>query len=124
MKKSTVENKIISVLSGLELNLNEAQLMFVKLNEQFRRIEVVRHAFKVINLEYFGDLLLIEITKLIENGTSIKALSKSLGDSIIQTLITFFVRVTEKMETDTVDGFENHTNSLCIPNNKEISCLD
>lgn len=61
MKKSTVENKIISVLSGLELNLNEAQLIFVKLNGQFRRTEVVRHAFKVINLEYLGDLLLIEI---------------------------------------------------------------
>ena len=61
MKKSTVENKIISVLSGLELNLNEAQLIFVKLNGQFRRTEVVRHAFKVIKLEYLGDLLLIEI---------------------------------------------------------------
>jgi hypothetical protein len=61
LKKSTVENKIINVLSGLELNLNEAQLIFVKLNEQFRRTEAVRHTFKVINLEYLWDLLLLEI---------------------------------------------------------------
>ncbi len=28
------------------------------------------------------------------------------------------------METDTVDGFENYTNSLCIPNTKEIIWIE
>ena len=40
------------------------------------------------------------------------------------TTYNIYVRVTEKMETDTVDKFENYTNSLDIPNAKEILYKD
>ena len=40
------------------------------------------------------------------------------------TTYNIYVRVTEKMETDTVDRFENYTNSLDIPNNEEILYKD
>ena len=40
------------------------------------------------------------------------------------TTYNIYVRVTEKMETDTVDRFENYTNSLNIPNNEEILYKD
>ena len=36
------------------------------------------------------------------------------------TTYNIYVRVTEKMETDIVDRFENYTNSIDIPNNEEI----
>ncbi len=40
------------------------------------------------------------------------------------TTYNIYVRVTEKMETDTVDRFESYTNSLDIPDNKEIKYYD
>ena len=40
------------------------------------------------------------------------------------TTYNIYVRVTEKMETDIVDKFENYTNSLDIPNTKEILYKD
>ena len=40
------------------------------------------------------------------------------------TTYNIYVRVTEKMETDTVDRFESYTNSLDIPNNEEINYID
>ena len=45
---------------------------------------------------------------------------------VLQFITTYniYVRVTEKMVTDTVDRFENYTNSLDIPNNEEILYKD
>lgn len=123
------EIKIVDAKTELELNLKEAQLVFVKPNGQFRGIETVRHAFKVINYELglpcrFHDFRDTHATRLIENGADIKAVSKRLGHSTIQTTYNIYVRVTEKMETDTVDRFENYTNSLDIPKIKEIDYFD
>lgn len=72
----------------------------------------------------FHDFRDTHATRLIENGADIKAVSKRLGHSTIQTTYNIYVRVTEKMETDTVDRFENYTNSLDIPKAKEINYLD
>ena len=123
------EIKIVDAKAELELNLKEAQLIFVKPNGQFRGTETVRHAFKVINYELgipcrFHDFRDTHATRLIENGADIKAVSKRLGHSTIQTTYNIYVRVTEKMETDTVDRFENYTNSLDIPKAKDIKYLD
>ena len=63
-------------------------------------------------------------TRLIENGADIKAVSKRLGHSTIQTTYNIYVRVTEKMETDTVDRFENYNNSLDIPKIKKQNFID
>ena len=88
--------------------VKEAQLIFVKPNGQFRGTETVRYAFKVINYEpgipcRFHDFRDTHATRLIENGADIKVVSKRLGHSTIQTTYNIYVRVIEKMETDTVD---------------------
>ena len=123
------EIKIVNAPAELELNLPEAQLIFVKPNGQFRGTESVRHAFKVINYELkipcrFHDFRDTHATRLIEQGADIKAVSKRLGHSTIMTTYNIYVRVTDKMETDTVDRFEEYTNTLDIPDSKEIEFQD
>ena len=123
------EIKIVDAEAELDVNLPEAKLIFVKPNGQFRGTETPRHAFKVINYELkipsrFHDFRDTHATRLIEQGADIKAVSKRLGHSTIMTTYNIYVRVTDKMETDTVDKFENYTNSLDIPNAKEILYKD
>ena len=72
----------------------------------------------------FHDFRDTHATRLIENGADIKAVSKRLGHSTIQTTYNIYVRVTEKMETDTVDRFENYTNSLDIPKIQKMDYQD
>ena len=119
------EIKIVDAPAELELNLPEAKLIFVKPNGQYRGTETTRHAFKVINYELkipcrFHDFRDTHATRLIEQGADIKAVSKRLGHSSIMTTYNIYVRVTDKMETETVDKFEDYTNTLDIPDTKEI----
>lgn len=119
------EIKIVDAPAELELNLPEAKLIFVKPNGQYRGTETSRHAFKVINYELkipcrFHDFRDTHATRLIEQGADIKAVSKRLGHSSIMTTYNIYVRVTDKMETETVDKFEDYTNTLDIPDTKEI----
>jgi len=114
------EIKILDAKSELELDLKEADLVFVKPNGHFRGTETVRHAFKIINYELkipcrFHDFRDTHATRLIERGADIKAVSKRLGHSTIQTTYNIYVKVTSKMETDTVYKFEDYTNCLKIP---------
>ena len=123
------EIKIVDAEAELDVNLPEARLIFVKPNGQFRGTETPRHAYKVINYELkipsrFHDFRDTHATRLIEQGADIKAVSKRLGHSTIMTTYNIYVRVTEKMETDTVDRFENYTNSLDIVSNKEMQYFD
>ena len=123
------EIKIVSAPAELELNLKEAELVFVKPNGQYRGTESTRHAFKIINYELgipcrFHDFRDTHATRLIEQGADIKAVSKRLGHSTIQTTYNIYVRVTNKMETDTVDKFEDYTNTLVIPKTVDKPFLD
>ena len=123
------EIKIVSAPAELELNLKEAELVFVKPNGQYRGTESTRHAFKIINYELgipcrFHDFRDTHATRLIEQGADIKAVSKRLGHSTIQTTYNIYVRVTNKMETDTVDRFEEYTNTLSIPKTEDLPYLD
>ena len=123
------EIKIVSASAELELNLKEAELVFVKPNGQYRGTESTRHAFKIINYELgiscrFHDFRDTHATRLIEQGADIKAVSKRLGHSTIQTTYNIYVRVTNKMEKDTVDRFEEYTNTLSIPKTKDLPYLD
>jgi len=123
------EIKIVSAPAELELNLKEAELVFVKPNGQYRGTESTRNAFKIINYELgipcrFHDFRDTHATRLIEQGADIKAVSKRLGHSTIQTTYNIYVRVTNKMETDTVDRFEEYTNTLSIPKTKDLPYLD
>ena len=40
------------------------------------------------------------------------------------TTYNIYVRVTDKMETETVDKFEEYTNTLAIPDTKELPYLN
>ena len=114
------EIKIVDATAELKLDLKEAPLIFVRSNGDYRGTETTRHAFKVINYELgipcrFHDFRDTHATRLIEQGADIKAVSKRLGHSTIMTTYNIYVRVTNKMEFDTVDKFEDYTNTLDIP---------
>lgn len=123
------EIKIVNATAELKLDLKEAPLVFVRANGDFRGTESTRHAFKVINYELgipcrFHDFRDTHATRLIEQGADIKAVSKRLGHSTIQTTYNIYVRVTNKMETETVDKFEDYTNTLDIPKTVKIEYQD
>lgn len=123
------EIKILDAPAELDVNLPEAKLIFVKSNGQFRGTETCRHAFKVINYELkipcrFHDFRDTHATRLIEQGADIKAVSKRLGHSTIMTTYNIYVKVTNKMETETVTKFEDYANTLDIPNVQNIEYQD
>lgn len=122
------EIKLIEAKLELGVSLPEAQLVFVKENGQFLGTDSPKYAFKVIHYELginsrFHDFRDTHATRLIENGADIKAVSKRLGHSTIQTTYNIYVRVTEKMESDTVDKFEEYTNTLDIPKTSNVPYL-
>ena len=99
------QTKLIEANAELELPLPEAQLVFVKDNGQFLGTDSPKYAFKVIHYELeinsrFHDFRDTHATKLIESGADIKAVSKRLGHSTIQTTYNIYVRVTNKMEAE------------------------
>ncbi len=122
------EIKLIEAKLELGVSLPEAQLVFVKENGQFLGTDSPKYAFKVIHYELginsrFHDFRDTHATRLIEGGADIKAVSKRLGHSTIQTTYNIYVRVTEKMENDTVDKFEEYTNTLDIPKTSNVPYL-
>lgn len=122
------EIKLIEAKAELGVSLPEAQLVFIKENGQFLGTDSPKYAFKVIHYELginsrFHDFRDTHATKLIESGADIKAVSKRLGHSTIQTTYNIYVRVTNKMESDTVDKFEQYANSLDIPKTVEMPYL-
>ena len=83
----------------------------------------------IMNLEYgipcrFHDFRDTHATRLIEQGADIKAVSKRLGHSTIMTTYNIYVRVTNKMETETVNKFEDYANTLDIPPVQDIEYQD
>ena len=119
------EIKLVEAKGELEVALPKAELVFVKGNGQFLGTDSPKYAFKVIHYELginsrFHDFRDTHATRLIESGADIKAVSKRLGHSSIQTTYNIYVKVTNKMETDTVNRFEAYTNTLNIPQTLEI----
>lgn len=114
------ETKLLDAKVELQVALPEAKLVFVKDNGQFLGTDTDKYAFKVIHYELgipsrFHDFRDTHATRLIESGADIKAVSKRLGHSTIQTTYNIYVKVTNKMETDTVDKFENFAENIEIP---------
>ena len=110
-KKNTLETKIISVLAEVDVNLPEANLVFVKNNGEFEGTDTTKYPFKIIHYELgidcrFHDFRDTHATRLIEAGADIKSVSKRLGHKNIQTTYDLYVRVTEKMGKGVSDLFE------------------
>ena len=107
------ETKVVSVLSEIDVALPEIHLVFLKNNGAFEGTDTMKYPFKVIHYELgiscrFHDFRDTHATRLIEQGADIKAVSKRLGHSSIQTTYNIYVKVTEKMEQSVVNIFEEY----------------
>ena len=111
------EYKILNAYAELDIALKEVNLVFVNHNGVFEGTDTSKYPFIVIHYELgiycrFHDFRETHATKLIEAGADIKAIAKRLGHSNIRTTYEIYVRVTQKMKTDTVDKFEDFANNL------------
>lgn len=107
------EIKIVSACAEIEVALPEANLVFIKNDGTFEGNDTPKYPFKVIHYELgipcrFHDFRDTHATRLIEAGADIKAVSKRLGHSNIQTTYNIYVRVTEQMEDSVVSLFEEY----------------
>ena len=105
------EIKIINAHAEIEVALPEVKLVFLKNNGIFEGTDSCKYPFKVIHYELgilcrFHDFRDTHATRLIESGADIKAVSKRLGHRNIDTTYNIYVRVTEKMESETANKFE------------------
>lgn len=105
------EIKIINAHAEIDVALPEVKLVFLKNNGVFEGTDSCKYPFKVIHYELgiscrFHDFRDTHATRLIEAGSDIKAVSKRLGHRNIDTTYDIYVRVTEKMESETANKFE------------------
>lgn len=105
------EIKIINAHAEIDVTLPEVKLVFLKNNGIFEGTDSCKYPFKVIHYELgipcrFHDFRDTHATRLIEAGSDIKAVSKRLGHRNIDTTYNIYVRVTEKMESETANKFE------------------
>ena len=110
------EIKIVNAMSEIDVSLPEVNLLFVKKNGVFEGTDTCKYPFKVIRYELgipcrFHDFRDTHATRLIETGTDIKAVSKRLGHSTIETTYNIYVKVTTKPESNIVNKFESYINT-------------
>lgn len=105
------ETKIVNAYSEIDVALPKVDFVFVKNNGVYEGTDSTKYPFKVIHYELgipcrFHDFRDTHATKLIESGADIKAVSKRLGHRNIDITYNIYVRVTEKMENETANKFE------------------
>ena len=110
------EIKIVNAHTEIDVSLPEVHFVFVKKNGVYEGTDTVKYPFKVIHYELgiscrFHDFRDTHATRLIEAGADIKAVSKRLGHSTIETTYNIYVRVTTKMESEVVNKFEAYATS-------------
>ncbi|MDY6090561.1 MAG: site-specific integrase, partial [Bdellovibrionota bacterium] len=105
------EIKIVNAYTEIDVALPEVDFVFVKNNGVYEGTDSTKYPFKVIHYELgipcrFHDFRDTHATRLIESGADIKAVSKRLGHRNIDITYNIYVRVTEKMENETANKFE------------------
>ena len=105
------EIKIVNAYAEIDVALPEVDFVFVKNNGVYEGTDSTKYLFKVIHYELgipcrFHDFRDTHATKLIESGADIKAVSKRLGHRNIDITYNIYVRVTQKMENETANKFE------------------
>ena len=105
------EIKIVNAYTEIDVALPEVDFVFVKNNGVYEGTDSTKYPFKVIHYELgipcrFHDFRDTHATKLIESGADIKAVSKRLGHRNIDITYNIYVRVTQKMENETANKFE------------------
>ena len=111
------EIKILNAYAELQIPLDEVDFVFVKKNGVYEGTDSCKYPFKVIHYELgipcrLHDFRDTHATKLIESGADIKAVSKRLGHRNIDFTYNIYVRVTQKMESETADKFEEICGTL------------
>ena len=111
------ECRILNAYAEIPIHLEEVDFVFVKKNGVYEGTDSCKYPFKVIHYELgipcrFHDFRDTHATKLIESGADIKAVSKRLGHRSIDFTYNIYVRVTQKMENETADKFEEICSSL------------
>ena len=119
------EIKIVNVAAEINVALPEVHLIFLKNNGAFEGTDTCKYPFNVIHYELgipcrFHDFRDTHATRLIEAGADIKAVSKRLGHSTIETTYNIYVRVTLKMEEEIVSKFEDYASVLEISFSKPL----
>lgn len=107
------EVKIVNAIAEIDVTLPEVNFVFTKNNGVYEGTDSVKYPFKVIHYELgincrFHDFRDTHATRLIESGADIKAVSKRLGHRNIDFTYDIYVRVTEKMENDVANKFEDY----------------
>ena len=105
------ETKIVNAYAEIDVALPEVDFVFVKNNGVYEGTDSTKYPFKVIHYELgipcrFHDFRDTHATRLIESGADIKSVSKRLGHRSIDFTYDIYVRVTEKMEKETANKFE------------------
>lgn len=105
------EIKIVNAYAEIDVALPDVNFVFVKNNGVYEGTDSTKYPFKVIHYELgipcrFHDFRDTHATRLIESGADIKAVSKRLGHRNIDITYNIYVRVTEKMENETANKFE------------------
>lgn len=108
---------LLNAYAELQIPLDEVDFVFVKKNGVHEGTDSCKYPFKVIHYELgipckFHDFRDTHATKLIESGADIKAVSKRLGHRNIDFTYNIYVRVTQKMESETADKFEEICGTL------------
>lgn len=107
------EIKIITAAKEIPISCPVIDFIFVKPNGYFLGTNTIKYAMKVIHYELgikcrFHDFRETHATRLVETGSDIKAVSKRLGHSNINTTYNIYVRVTDEMDKDTAKKFEEY----------------
>lgn len=107
------EIKIITAAKEIPISCPVIDFVFVKPNGYFLGTNTIKYAMKVIHYELgikcrFHDFRETHATRLVETGSDIKAVSKRLGHSNINTTYNIYERVTDEMDKDTAKKFEEY----------------
>ena len=97
--------------AGVEIPMDQVKLVCVKENGEFVGTDAMKYPSKVINTQLgirfnFHALRHTHATMLIEQGLPIKAVSERLGHASTQITWDVYVKVTDKMENEVVETFE------------------
>lgn len=114
------EIKIINAYKEIDVGLPTVAFVFVKNNGIYEGTDTCKYPFRVIHYELgipcrFHDFRDTHATRLIEAGADIKAVSKRLGHSTIETTYNIYVRVTTKM-VEEAEKYQKERNKIMADN--------
>lgn len=96
---------------GIEIPLERTYPVFIKENGEFRGVDTIKYASKIINNELgiqfnFHALRHTHATMLIEAGLPVKTVSERLGHGNVRTTLETYVHNTDTLKEKSVAEFE------------------